>query len=730
MYKFQIYHEAVGYTNLEHAPKGWDAMEYVIKRDEVYHGMTLDFTADLTFVKDGFDVVHSLYEAYGVEANVLLFVYEQNPLSLRYNLVYVGLIALEGWSVRDYPREGTANVDLAGFQQRFLNAEDTEVGLQHMTGLMGQPLPALATRRIPLHSAAIWQDYHGEAEIQATGTGYITKDDIERSLPNGDDSAKQLLFGFDKVHTNSLKVFTYQTGFLNTSDDAPVLEVKANGSYTIEFNIRGTMTLEHQGGPVFQEVAAWVGIRKNNEAPIKYWTGGSDNLRYGIFPAYKQRDWSAKYSAGSRITMDLKAGDKLYVTGNVKLEGATGAAGRSWNQRLTSRLDKGSFLKINASGKTEGSESDCVMVHEAFARICTSYTGYASAFYSDYFGRTDSFPRQYPKDGPGSMMGFLNGFMARGYPSGRLPTEDTDAAMLKRNLYMSFKDLFEAMNCIRPIGMSFERVHGELVVRVEEREFFYRKGETILELGKVSNLERINLAEHYHNECAFGYKDWQTEDDSGLSEFNAEQYWTLPVTRQKSKYNNICSFSASGYRLELVRREPYKEAETKDNKDDDTTFIVCLERMNGKIQPEKNAQYPVVTGVHQPDTAYNLRITPANMLHNHLPILRVCFYKKTEGAIRFNKGEGNYKVRTVNIEGDEVVNGANVNLEDMPEALFIPEEYSFEHPLNHQELKMLRENPYGLIRFRDSSGAVLAGFVKEVRASAVRGMAQFVLIRA
>ena len=737
--RFKLYHEAVGEYELKHAPKGWDGLRYKLLRDKVYHGISREFSIDLEFVKDGFDFIHSIYEAFGIRGNILIFVYEENPHNLRYELAYQGILALEKWNAVDGDgatgRYGVTNIDFIGFTQRFINSEDVEVNINAGTGIHGQALAPLPAVPITLHSQAINQSYYAQNTVGIEQFVWMVAKGTERE--------GFILFGFDKVDINDLGVYDYQTGVV-TSEEAPeIFTASGAGEHAITIDIKGLLRIEREGAldavktDDFDFASFGIYLQKNDEPPIELHRQIDTDV---------VSDFISYYAITKTFTLALEEGDKVKFYGTFGVSLIDGNLVGNYDFPVSLQLERGSSLKVEATTTSEAYTTKGTLIYEAFAAICSSYTGYTRAFYSDFFGRTDSEPLQYPVDGEGSHLMVVNGFKLRGldYEAVVLKYEVVNALRKiaglpplavppndgKYDIFTSFKDLFTATDAIWCLGAGVEVVNGELMVRVEKRKHFYAS-DIVLELGRVSKLQKQVAAEDYYNEAEFGYSEWKVESENGLLEFNAKHSYTIPNEKIKSKYTALCPYLASGYRIEKTKRERLVSSQNKDTADDDKNFFICVRRVDGGWESEQGEVYVATTGIAQVDTAYNLRINPVAIRDNHLPVVRHSFYKHPEeAALRFNKGEANYSITLTDMDGKVLEGGKDVLHKDMPPALYIPEVYRFEYELNHHQLRQLRENPYGIIRFRDQYDNILMGHIMEVDATTHDGLSQFTLKRA
>lgn len=738
MYRFKLYHEAAGELELEHAPVGWDALEFTVKRGQM-HGMTLDFTGQLDFVKEGFDFIHTVYEVFGVEAQVLLFVYEASRLGFHYELVYAGQVALEGWRVQDFPRQGTANVDLASFTHRFLNRLDVDVDLTALTGLDGAPMATMPLAAAGLHSQGIVQGYDARATVESTTLTYVHQDNFD--MPRG----QHAVFGFNEVVSNELGFNTYGTTFVTgPTENWQVYEAKVTGTIALDLRLVGMLKGTAQNG-TYTGIDWEISYRKNGGAPVVLHTA------YG--QANNAEETYIDYDVSRSFSVAVVPGDRIYLLGRFYVQGADRKPPWVTPYRFTLQnfLYRDSFLKASASTTVDtGNNSRGVLLHEALARVTESITGYRNAFYSDFFGRTDSLPRAYPADGEGAGHLLLNGFWLRGFPikgqlgaleplpadatfterfawyARKLTLEQLDAK--SRGLSVSFERLFKAADAVWCLGAGLERVNGELVVRVEPRQHFYRLHETAARLGRVAALSKSVAGELYVKEAVFGYREWKIEEENGLLEYNTRSAWTTPVTRSKNRYEHISEFVTSGYMIEKAKRDPFTLAESKDSRGDENLFLIALARQGEGWRSATTENVDATDGIAEPASAYNLRLTPRTMLHRHLPFLAASLYKMDRGLL-FSTGEGNYRA-SYTVGSNTFAGGTDVLREWVPQPVYLPEEYEFECGLSQFQARSIRENPYALIRFQDHAGTEYAGFLLEMSHSPREKKGKFKLLRA
>lgn len=696
MYKFILLHKTLGRYVLKHDPIGWDSQKLTFKRSNTYHGITVEYSQELEFIKDGKDYLQTVYEAEGIEGVVEVIVQAQN-LNLRWETQYIGVINFSKYENGETRLK--TNIEQTGFTRRFLNGEDIEVDLNSLKGLQGEPLLPYNTeeRSITLHSKTISQEYSAKVLPE--------QPDVESAIiedSNARDST--IIIGWDAIEKNELGAYTYGTGF---DVDGNVWEIfkesETSGPMHLQIRLKAFVEMRLIQGD-FDEAAIQFFYRKNN--------GPAQTL-------YSATTTSAGGSFGRTVDFnfetdeDITVGDKLYFWGRIYGGDVSGAY--RWRNFIS--IDKAvSFIK--ATAYTVTSETGCRgrLAHETAARLVQAITGTTDPLVSEFLGRTDSEPRAYAQDGPGSLLFFTNGYQIRNFPVGLRPVTT------------NFKKFYDGLDAIYNIGVGVEIIEGRERVRIEQRSYFYNPV-PVLKLGGVSKLKKSLAAEYIYNQAEFGYSKWETQADGGLDEFNSKREYALPITQIKKKYSAISGFIAGGYTIESTRREQYSIASTKDSSTDNDIFVICVLRSGLSFVTERAQAYQTITGIIGADTVYNARISPARMLLNHGSTLKAGLLHQIDKYIRFTTGTGNYRMASQMIgELNILAENQDFLIAELPDPPFMPEYYTFEYGLQAHEIALVRANPYGLITFEDSLGNEKAGYLVELKADPA-GVSDFKLLR-
>ncbi len=231
-----------------------------------------------------------------------------------------------------------------------------------------------------------------------------------------------------------------------------------------------------------------------------------------------------------------------------------------------------SYFKLSNLSKTPVTTSKVFMVNEALSRITEAITNNKLKAYSEYFGRTDSFPYAHGADGCGSLEVITDGLRIRRQEN-KIPG--------KTNLCtVSLVDMFEGLAPIHNIGMGIEpdsNRAGFNRLRIESWEYFYSNN-VIMSCTGINKLSREAYEKEIYSTFKFGYAKWEAEEYTGLDEFLTKRNYRTMLSGVKNELTKLSKFISSGYAWEITRRKG--NYDTKDWRYDKDIFIGCCKRDN------------------------------------------------------------------------------------------------------------------------------------------------------
>lgn len=693
-------------------PVGWQEMKYSLVRDTKYHGVAFEVSLQLTFVKAAGNYIKTLYEAYGPEVAIRLTVFEQNPNELRFEEVHTG--RLDMTTYKALPVGVSVTVAETTLASKLQNQDDVQVDLLSPVALSGSALPAASPAVAVLHSQQLPKRF--EAVMGTTPTAAYSG-----IIFDSDSRGSVLYFGFGEVKKNE---FNFPiTSTLTDSNDEPIaaFPITEAGAYTFDLRIRFKDSIHREGSNGdFDKVQIRVYFRVNNGAPQQL-AAYVDNDVDGPVDAVLDGTYQGVHA--------LAAGDRVYLYAFQQVQDVHGnvlTGSYQFSNQIT--VLSGSYLRISATTTTAATSCNGVLVHEAYQRVLSSMTGQNNIFYSDYFGRTDSTPA-YAVDGSGALRMVTNGYWLSGFPISTSTPPAEGEVDYRKGLFCSLSDLFSSTDATDCLGMSTELVNGRPVVRIEPRAFYYPTS-VVLALGSVTELSKSVAPEHLYGTAEVGFTTWKPAANETL-EFNGKRSYTLPLTITKNSYTALSPYIGGGYLIEEARRNRFDLATAQDSKADDNNYLICLRRSGGLLVAERDEAFAEVTGIPNPSTAYNLRLSPGRSLRRHGAFLQPTLYRRPAAKVRAGAVEGFNSLSTqLTTETTPVDERADVLAAELPARLFAGEVYEFTVQLRWAQLKSLRARPYGRISFLDNLGQRLSGYLQRLDYSPATRRAEFKLLRA
>lgn len=702
----------------------------------------------------------------GIEALVVINLFEYVPNAFRFEQIGAGTIKYINTGIK--AEELKTSIEQTGFQRKVLNLMDTDVDLEATVSQGGVTLPATPSIEITMHPKKIIKETRvtptdGD-EFQKEGAAHITVENAGGSVyreiivygqvDNGNAVLNeyqvfQQPYGYDSTFTAALQTYTpsvenqpgteaayklflqnqkgprFEFKRITSQADAGVgdLTVRWNLKHDVEV-INGGSDVDIQGcgpGPLARtEITYWFEHRDSTDE-LK---GDPELVGTYLLPGCggNPRNGTFQMVEFTKNNINLVMGDKLYLFFLIRIYGNHEASGSGDGEldyifRITSDVTEGAgtFMQMKVDTVFPATQAKHYATFEALTKMFQFYSDQTDCFRSEYFGRTDSIV-PYPADGKGSLSSIASGAYIR--------------KLANKTTFVSGNDYFGALNAIHCLGLGFEYRDGKQVVVIEPLEYFYNKNLLILDLGPVSELERVVDTKSYSNQIEISYGKIDIQKTNGIDEPNTMRRWKFPITQIETKQLATTKYKTSGYEIEDQRR---KSETTEDSKNDEINFLFSLIRDGGGFKPKKTEGYTLVQNVYDPDSMYNLDYSPRRNLDNWLKVIAVALYKSPDKTITFSMGEGNYLMVTQ--KSDEAAPkpegglGVKVDLSGVT-PLYMPERYKFNCPLTSIQMKRIREVPYGYFIFQEYRGGPnLEGYLSKVTRSDKKKLGTFELLK-
>ncbi len=315
-------------------------------------------------------------------------------------------------------------------------------------------------------------------------------------------------------------------------------------------------------------------------------------------------------------------------------------------------------------------QSRCLKPFDLFERLVAKITGHTGRFKSTLFGVGGEYEN----------MVIDNGFWARGFPD---TITDSDGETRDIQLLSSFKDAFEGFNYLEPLTW-FSEISGKVEVIRIEKATYTMQNFIGLSLTAVDNIKHLASKPDFFSNIKIGHKkSMEYEEINGLDEPNGLSEMTTHISRNEAVYAVVSDIRFDPTRYELTRRKQYVNFPKEDTKADKDLFMHDA-NWNGSyfthnlwdtINPITGDSYfdSEPTGIFDPSTAWNLRLSPMNRLfYGHGYSIKRGLYHFPYEKVRFNSSNSNQNLKTV-IAGFLIDEGGTLTVSDLPNSLIEPE---------------------------------------------------------
>jgi len=491
--------------------------------------------------------------------------------------------------------------------------------------------------------------------------------------------------------------------------------ILTSGTYTYSIRLKGTW---NDSSNATRTVSVTAALRKGSVADG---TGSTavdqftiDNYTTGI---PRSTDFDSTMSG----TMALADGDYvwLYVFVNY-LKTTTGAT------TVSCDIDSESSIDVTVNSTAAVTPCKLYLVNEVLSRTVEAVTDGCMKVRSNYFGRTDSSPYSTDTDGCGALEALTNGLMIR-------QARMQDGTRPK--FTASFQSLYNGLKAIHAIGVGIDTdpITGEEVITVEPIQDYY-SDDIILTVDNNNVVKTIDEAAHI-GKINIGYAKWEAEEFNGLDEFLTKREYRTTLKNAGGELNQLSSFIASGYAIEITRR---KDITTEDWRFDEDTFIICLRRQDtyGQLMEVEQGNIDNASNILDPDTIYNYRISPIRNLLRWLWYIMASYRQPANESLKFTSGTANVIASgilddiTCRVESEIIAENANVDLDSLDTytpPIWFNERVSFTCPLTYSEYLLINETPNGLIGYICNETTAY-GWISRMEYDLQAGEASFTLI--
>lgn len=738
--RYTLWHDPTGTLEIQ-APIGWGDDDLEIVRNKKLHGVKTVVSNDLKFTLDGRDFINNVRDIYGINADLRMTVDEKNPVDDIWTRQYSGLLDLSTYSEEN--EKVAVKFNSSNLLKTIKSRQNEKVELDRLDTLDGtvleplfKPTVYLEGRKILLQSSLETGENEPDASLRMFKGGLDTKTWIgEIGIPlaikfKSDTLIHAILTGATRGEEKTVMtdgVVEYM--FYAVNDREKILDLN------IQLNMRMEVTQ----------------LNDYENASLKIMmVVYKDKTDYIVKEEILIKDYGAPIQGQVFIVDEelirpafvLDEGESLSLIVYFKAGLGTILGGGEYEVVL-SNMDNTLFIEEDS--QFPSSHADFYLPHDIGNRLVEIMTDRDDAFYSEVLGTRKN--HGYSEDGEFSLVGVMNGFQIRGFEPDPIPAPPPDPDGVE-NLYKSpttsWKDFLETFLNIGNLGMGIEEFGFQERVRIEDLGYFYNRnvlikiGKDIEEAGfqysQVSDVKRSEAPQHYYSGLEFGYQRVvEYEEAHGLDEFNAVNTYTTNINRLDNVYNKTCRYRADGYGIEFARRMPFSDFSTEDTKYDKDMFLFDMRTSPTEIfqmRPWITDFEVIPTGVYDPNSAPNFRLTPFNTLLRHGWTFGAGLVKYPNQYVRYGSSEFNSKLTTQQYGKSAYSENGKIENVELDKARFIPEIVEFTHEVDFDLLMEVNgktilsgkevPNFYGLVGFLNERGQIEYGWLMNLKPNSGR----------
>jgi len=723
-------------------PIDWIDPEVVVARDHDngWHGVFFDYGFNkLTFTDLGATLIKAEYEEYGVNGEMRVDILFQCSEDNRYDPFYEnGRIAFDQYSdtcgdectvsvgiedssdimlfKNNYEQSVNLNSNIAFDQETILSDYDW---LNKDIVIPNRGLPQAVGGNSPGTQHSV---YPIEVRLLTPIAGTAI-----RIRPELTENSISEIADADPVGSNSYQVFPQTSPNLYPTSLSPILELNETvscSSGVFDYTVRLKGHIKEQATNL-RQIRIFIVVINEPWADI----GDTTLHQVEILP-------ETTFTPGVGPDMDFDqsfSGSCVIEEGNpfIAFINFVTYYGTTVDQFVWVDWDAETSIKISTVSNCAATDAKSYMINEAVSRTIEAITNDNIRFYSSTFGRVDSQPYAINYDPCPGLFSITDGLNIRR----KLLIDNSQPGF-----FTNMKKLFSGLNGMWNIGLTIEadpnRV-GHNRLRFEDWRFFYQDDISIRFLYPTKITRSVDVSRLY-NSMKAGYNKWEAEGTTGLYELMTIRNYRININAISKELDITTDIICSPYTIETTRR---LATTTEDWKYDNDVFGFCLKRIAGGFAVELFLDNAVnVTNVIDPNTAYNAIITPErNAMRWFNYIMQGLRNLKPDSKLIFSNGTGNYiaslQTTSCNIEGKTLAENEDIDVtdfEDIDDALPLtyPELVTFEHPMNYNTFKRIKDDP--TVRYKSvaytCNGTEYEGWIDKMSYKPITGMANITLI--
>lgn len=654
---------------LTQAPFNWDKVSFNLIRDLVYLGIMKQISVEYEFVGEGFRFLQSKRLKLGIDADIMIRVYINNPNTF----LFEGKVNQENYQEDRKFRKYKVDIVQSSFVQNFQNREDIIINILNNISLDRKSItPA------PLVNC-LFRGKQIEFLSEFEGTTQFEPERYHHTLPflikvNGNpyiNTTSGLYLGTWDYPTEDNPLILGENATL--TNPLPAVQ---SPTFIWSFNV----SLNYKGAPVDPGAGVFVDFRfllVNEDNSI------AEVLYYNRIEINTATNNSVNYDLSGSFQPDVEQGQYIILLCEYWRRFTNGELHPLYNDvaddggpfsRLTEVTYNSMAMTIDQDSVVPDTINPVILPHELFSNIVAQING--GSLYSEVFGRIDL---GYYADGEFAYLGITKGELLRGIDptTVQIPT--------------SMREAFQSYSSVICLGA----IITETQIRIDPLELLFNSSIST-NLGEVNELAISPAKEFIFNSVKAGYPKNEYEQENGRDEYNTEYQYTNSFKSVKKELNLVSKYYGDGYGIEFARRASIVTTGTADSRYDDLIFLVDMIKEDGVLMTRRLEGILDVSGIFSPETALNLRIAAGQNMLRWKKYLNIPLHKK-DHTYFFQSKDKNSSLHLVTELG---VTNDGQDLATGAAALFLPDQRGFKCPITINKLFEILANPLGLVQYR------------------------------
>lgn len=664
-FRFTIFNTALYPSGIVvETPIGWDEALVGPELDKKLYSLVETFEGSFIWYGVGRQVILAIEANQGPDAiaRLLIEIAFSGPFEyLMEQLLDISAHEDIGFHNKRY--ESDVPIIRDDFYAKVINRFDMPTDVRSTIDKDGNAIAPAAPFVLNLPGQKIRRTYSAQSQSFNAGIRF----ESPNYLPIGDYVPLDI---FSNVTLNEIKTIL-STGTDNTPLlPAPTFRALYDGDYT--FTVQVSLGI---GPTFFPSDGAWVYIQRNDDAPILFdrtYTGSSGLL--SIFRFNKTH------------LFNLLAGDeiRLYIY-NISVPSTDDVVTIQSNDNT---------LDIVANTKFYNTTTKALLIYETFKAVIDRITGKANSFYSEYFGRTDL---GYDTTGCGAANALMLGKHLRGFDFTSKP------------FVVSLSDLWSGANPIFNLGLGYDSISGNKVIRIEPKEYFF-SDDVSIQFSNVRNLKRRWDLEKLFKSFENGFQNYAVDSEGGIDDPQTVVRHNSRMATVGTDFSELSSWFAASLGIEQTRRQIGLD-NTKDWVLDDTTVIIALNKTT-LLTPELDENFDAVTHLLNAPTRYNIRHGAKRIFKRWQNFFAGCLRVGARKDFYYNDHPGNADMvstlKASDCEGDGIALSEKQNVVNSGPHLFTSGIYEFSTPMTHVQYQAIINDRRKAIEISENE----SGFIK------------------